>query len=69
MLQKIGLEGTQQYRSAAHKTLYLEVSFRQGNLRYHKYCFKTKIIKWTQYLIGCLRISCPPNSRLQNHFH
>jgi len=27
MLQKIGLEGTQQYRSAAHKTLYLELSF------------------------------------------
>jgi len=50
MLQKIGLEGTQQYRSAAHKTLYLEVSFGQGNLRYHKYCIKTKIIKWTQYL-------------------
>jgi len=69
MLQKKGLEGTQQYRSAAHKTLYLKVSFGQGNLRYHKYCFKTKIIKWTQYLIDCLRISCPPSSRLQNHFH
>jgi len=43
MLQKNGLEGTQQYRSAAHKTLYLKVSFGQGNLRYQKYCFKTKI--------------------------
>lgn len=69
MLQKIGLEGTQQYRSTVHKTQYLKVSFGQGNLRYQKYCFKTKIIKWTQYLIGCLRIPCPPNARLQNHFH
>jgi len=42
MLQKIGLEGTQQYRSAAHKTLYLEVSFGQGNLRYQNTALKQR---------------------------